>query len=247
MPDYGSKISVCIPTYNGSKYIKAQLESILVQLGQDDEVVISDDSSDDDTINIIESIADGRIKVLKDNCYASPIFNLENALKYASGDYIFLSDQDDLWVDGKVTTMLSALKTHSTVVSDCVIVDECGATIESSFYEINKSKAGFFNNLFTNSYLGCCMAFDKEMLKNILPFPRRIAMHDIWIGLISELLGNPVFIKEKLVHYRRHSENFSPTSESSRFSLSYKIFYRYLFVYYCLVRVVRLRMLSSRR
>ena len=78
-------------SYNGEKHIHEQLSSILDQLSLDDEVIISDDGSKDDTIKIIESFRDDRIKLYKDNNFRSPIFNLENGLKKAQGEYIFLA------------------------------------------------------------------------------------------------------------------------------------------------------------
>lgn len=103
-------ISVCIATYNGGKYIKEQLDSILFQLGKDDEVIISDDSSTDDTLSILESYHDERIVILTNQKFHSPVYNFENALKSAKGDFIFLSDQDDIWEPTKVEVMLDSLK-----------------------------------------------------------------------------------------------------------------------------------------
>ena len=82
-------ISVCIATYYGGKYIKEQLDSILFQLGKDDEVIISDDSSTDDTLSILESYHDERIVILTNQKFHSPVYNFENALKSAKGDFIF--------------------------------------------------------------------------------------------------------------------------------------------------------------
>jgi len=79
-------ISVCIPTYNGEKYILRQLQSILAQLGEEDEVIISDDSSCDNTIAVIKSIGDSRIKLIENMHFKTPVYNMENALKQAQGD-----------------------------------------------------------------------------------------------------------------------------------------------------------------
>lgn len=98
-------ISVCMATYNGEKYIKEQIDSILKQLGSDDELVISDDGSSDGTIDIILGYHDPRIHLYKGS-FHSPAFNFENALKNATGDFIFLSDQDDIWYDNKVPEIL---------------------------------------------------------------------------------------------------------------------------------------------
>ncbi len=99
-------ISVCIATYNGEKYIRPQIESIIVQLDPGDEIVISDDGSTDDTLNIIASFADDRIKVFDHSrdkkqkvkySFEHVTRNFENALRHAKGDLIFLSDHDDFW------------------------------------------------------------------------------------------------------------------------------------------------------
>lgn len=240
-------ISVCLATYNGQKYICQQIESILSQLEVNDEIIISDDSSTDKTIEIIESYNDSRIHILKNNKFNSPIFNLENALLKVSGDYIFLSDQDDIWYKDKLKIMLPYLKNYNLIISDCNLIDSNGKEIESSFFQLNKSKSGFISNIVKNSYLGCCMAFDRKILNASLPFPKKIAMHDIWIGIISELIGKPLFINNKLISYRRHSSNFSPTSQSSGFSLYYKISYRAQFFYYAIRRYLKLKFNENRQ
>jgi len=230
------RISVCIATYNGAKFIKAQLDSILCQLGDDDEVIVSDDSSTDDTVEIIKQIGDKRIKLFTNQEFRSPIFNFEHTISKAAGQYIFLSDQDDIWLPNKVEITLKYLNDYNLVVSDCILIDQNKNEISPSFFELNNSKSGFFSHIFKNSYLGCCMAFDRKILQAVLPFPRKIAMHDIWIGLLSELIGKSIFISDKLVLFRRHTSNFSPTSKKSSFSLLFKIKYRAYFVYYLLLR-----------
>src|SRR5579871_1607034 len=109
-------ISVCMATYNGERYILKQLQSIISQLSENDEIVISDDSSTDNTINIIKSFNDSRIRLYENNKFGSPIFNLENALKHAKNDFIFLSDQDDLWESNKVKTLVEKLNQYDLVL-----------------------------------------------------------------------------------------------------------------------------------
>lgn len=238
-------ISVCIPTFNGERYIGQQLDSIIVQLKPEDEIIISDDSSTDKTTEIIKAYNDPRIRLLENCKFKSPVFNLENALKLAKGDFVFLADQDDVWDKDKVKIILGYLTKYNIVVTDCVLIDEEGTETHPSFFEKNGSRAGLIHNFIKNSYLGCCLAFDRKILKSVLPFPGKIAMHDIWIGLISELIGKPVFLPEKLVSYRRHSLNFSPTTESSKFSIWYKIGYRLQFIYYAILRYLKIRFNES--
>ena len=94
--------SVCIATYNGEKFIEEQIRSILLQLDSHDEIVISDDHSTDKTIQIIKSINDDRIKIIYNKNNKGYTNNFENAISKASGDFIYLSDQDDVWKPTKV-------------------------------------------------------------------------------------------------------------------------------------------------
>ena len=165
-------VSVCIATYNGEKFIAKQLDSILYQISEDDEIIISDDSSCDNTINLIKSYNDPRIKLFEGNVFRNPIFNFENAIKKSSGDFIFLSDQDDIWIDNKVSIMLNELKHSDLVISDAYIVDAKDQIISNSFFKTNKSRIGFISNLINNSYLGCTMAFKSDLKQIILPFPK---------------------------------------------------------------------------
>lgn len=199
-------------SYNGEKFIREQLESILIQLTDNDEVIISDDSSTDSTVQIIKEFNDPRIKLFENQQFRNHIFNFENALKKATGDYIFLSDQDDIWMPNKVAIMKEGLSKANLVLSDCVIILDTNGSkevIADSFFQYHKSKLGFINNFYKNFFLGCCLAFDKKTLNNILPFPRKINSHDTWIGLIAELTGKTSLIHDKLITFRRHNNNFS--------------------------------------
>lgn len=219
-------ISVCMATYNGEKYIKEQLDSILLQIGDKDEIIISDDGSSDATIEIVESYQDSRIKIYR-NSFKNLILNFEFALKQASGDFIFLSDQDDVWLPNKVQVSISYLMHNDIVVSNCQVVNQQLIVINKSFFELNKTKKGLFSNLIKNSYLGCCLAFRKEILSKVLPFPKNIPMHDIWLGFVAELFYKIKFIEEPLMLYRRHGGNESPTGEDSPFNLYRKFLFRY--------------------
>jgi len=228
-------ISVCIATYNGEKYIKEQLRSILSQLGDKDEIIISDDRSTDSTVEIIESIGDLRIKIfLNDNHRhkLSLISNFENALMKASGDYIFLSDQDDIWEKNKVDVMLMYLLSNDVVLSNATVVDYELKLLSKSLFDINHSKKGVLKNIIKNSFVGCCMAFNKKVLHAVLPFPKDIPMHDMWIGFVGGLFFRTIFIDDKLIKYRRHELNVSNTSEHSNFSVSRKISFRFNCVKY---------------
>jgi len=232
-------ISVCIPTYNGEKYIFQQVQSILSQLEENDEVIISDDSSKDQTIEIIESFKDRRIKLLKNNNFHSPIFNMENALKNATGDYIFLADQDDVWLPYKIVNTVKYLEENDLTLSDGYLTDSNLNVIKDSIFEQYNRKKGLFNNLNKNSYMGCCMAFKKRILTIALPFPKDIPMHDIWIGFVAELFFKTVFIKKKLIFYRRHKKNNSSTCQKSQYNFFKKLEFRLNCIKYLPLLLVR--------
>ncbi len=206
------RISVCMATYNGALHIEKQLVSILKNLDANDEVVVSDDNSSDETIAIVNGFKDDRIRVvINDVANRGHITNFENALKHASGEYLFLSDQDDIWYDNKVELMMSALEKHDLVVCDCTIVDGEMKLLNESFYALLSSGNGLVKNLVKNTYLGCCMAFNRKVLEKALPFPSDIVSHDTWLGLMGELSGSCYFIPEKLQYFIRHGTNFSIT------------------------------------
>ena len=206
------RISVCMATYNGAEHIEKQLASILKNLGENDEVVVSDDNSTDETIAIVKGFVDNRIRVVMnapDN--RGHISNFENALGHAQGAFLFLADQDDIWYDNKVDRMIRALEKYDLVVCDCKVVDGEMKLLNESFYELLSSGNGLLKNFVKNTYLGCCMAFNRKVLEKALPFPKDIVSHDTWIGLMGELAGSCYFIPEKLQYFIRHGSNFSIT------------------------------------
>jgi glycosyltransferase involved in cell wall biosynthesis len=236
-------ISVCIATYNGEKYIAEQLNSILCQLDEKDEVIISDDSSTDQTLEIIKGFNDHRIKIFAGNKFANPIYNFENAIKMASGEFIFLSDQDDYWMPTKVEEMIKVLQTNLLVVSDCYMGDQDLNIIKESYFEWRDSKQGLIKNIWRNSYLGCCMAFDRKILKRILPFPKNIPMHDMWIGLITETIKKPFFLQKPLIIYRRHGGNATTLTNEFKSTASavQKLKYRWNIIAPLLLRTLRFK------
>lgn len=210
-------ISVCMASYNGERFIREQISSILPQLGENDELVISDDKSKDTTVEIIKGFKDKRIKLLIHKEQSTYTANFENALKNCKGDYIFLCDQDDIWMPNKVKVMMKyLLNGYDMVISDAIVVDEeLNIKIESR----NKHfgiKNGFLHNFIKSRYLGCCFAFNKKVRDSSLPFPRntKLAHHDSWISLIAEMKFRTIVIDEPLMKYRRHFQNASTGGET---------------------------------
>ena len=209
-------ISVVLAAYKGEKYIVSQVESILSQLSLNDELIISDDYPEGQTYTALEKIInnDSRVRYIHGKG-AGLIKNFEYAINNARGDYIFLSDQDDVWLEGKVDAVMSEFEKGADVVMhDAVITDGDLNPIGKTAFELNSAGQGIFKNLLKNSYQGSCMAFRKEMKEYILPFPEKIPMHDQWIGLMGEKYGKVHLIDHPYILYRRHGENASGTGSS---------------------------------
>ncbi|MBO5372534.1 MAG: glycosyltransferase family 2 protein [Lachnospiraceae bacterium] len=213
-------ISVAVATYNGEKYIKEQMDSILKNLSDKDEIVVSDDGSTDATLDILRVYQQGNIpvKIVKGPKMGIKQ-NIASALLHCRGKYIFLADQDDVWTENKVETVFKYLgKDGCMLVNHDAKVMNGSLTevIMSSFFAYRGSKPGFWNNLWKNSYMGCCMAFDASLIKCVLPIPDNIEMHDQWIGMINDIRrGKSRFIDEKLLLYRRHDANVSDFSHGT--------------------------------
>lgn len=207
------KTSVVMAAYNGGKYIKEQIDSILKNLDINDELIISDDGSTDETLNIINIIAskDSRVRVIK-GPHKGIKDNFENAIKVSTGDYIFISDQDDIWMENKTSIIKKEFENNlniNVIVHDNIVVDSDMNVVYNSLFEYRKSGKGILKNIYKNTYIGCCMAMRGTFKDKILPFPKNIHMHDQWIGIISDLYKSTLFINDKLIYYRRHGKNNS--------------------------------------
>lgn len=245
------KISVCMASYNGAKFINSQISSILMQLGEMDELIISDDGSTDDTINIIKSFNDNRIVLLnhqnnnKKRIHVYPHYlvsaNFENALKNCKGDIIFLSDQDDIWVENKIEIMLPYFKDNNLVMSDCYVIDNEGKLLADSFFAGKSVTKGTLKNIIRPIYQGCCIGFRKDVLDIALPFPPKMILHDNWLGILSEHIGKNIFINEKLIFYRRHFENSSFIEGKSKNSIVFRVKYRIELLYLILKRSIQFK------
>ena len=213
-------ISVCIATYNGERFIREQIDSILRQLSSDDEIIVSDDGSTDNTISIINSIDDKRIRVIEGPRKQSPTSNFECALKASKGDFIFMSDQDDVWKPNKVNICMEWLQRYDCVVSDAEVTDSSLNPLYPSLYAIMQVRQGrIYNTIWKNGYTGCCMAFRRNVLEASLPFPKDIPMHDIWIGNVAAYKYNVKFIPDTLIYFRRHEDTTSCNGKGSKYSI----------------------------
>lgn len=224
--NFEPRISVVMAAYNGELYIDQQIRSILSQLGADDEIIISDDHSSDSTIDLIEALQDSRIKLVFPDDSRGPIANFEHGLTHATKAVVVLSDQDDIWLPDRIDAIRTHFKNSRSpfdlLVLNSRVVDEQLEPIEPSVFRLIHCGPGLLKNIYRNTYIGCHMAFRRSLLSVAIPFPRRIPMHDVWLGLVSELMGVVTFRAEPSMLFRRTGKNFTKV----RYSWMTRIFWR---------------------
>lgn len=235
------KLSVCIATYNGAKYIDEQLSSILSQLRDGDEVLIADDGSTDDTVSRVLSYG-RQVRLVSTQRVGGVVANFERVLAAAKGVGLVLCDQDDVWLPGRLDLIRERLSTCQLVVLNGQIVDEHLVSRGKTIFEVLHARAGFWPNLIKNSFIGCCMAFRHEIRDRSLPFPAGVPWHDWYIGLVAESIGSVERIDTVTMLYRRHGGNLSPTGEKSGNSLLRKLLIRL-----AVTRAVLISVFLSRR
>lgn len=212
-------IDILLATYNGEKYLKEQLDSILNQTYTNFRLIISDDNSKDKTINILKEYEekDKRIKVYTRNENLGAIKNFEFLLEKVQSNYYMLSDQDDVWYKNKIEECYNHIKKEDAdlVFTDLEVVDKKLNTINKSFNnqmnltrKIQKTKEYEMLYLY-NCVTGCTIIANKRMLNQILPFPKnnKYILHDHWIGLITSLKGKISYINKPYIKYRQHEDN----------------------------------------
>lgn len=218
-------ISVAMAVYNGEEFLREQIDSILIQLRDMDELVISYNNSIDNTLGLIQNYAklDTRIKIYYCN-KKGVLSNFENAISKCTNDLIFLSDQDDIWKRNKISEIVPLFQDKNVlgVCHNKIYVDKNLKFLDK---EINKKdkeklkkntiKLKFIKILIKNNVQGSCLAFRRDCVKYILPFPLDIPMHDSWIGSILTIKGDLIYINKQLLLYRMHEHNVSPKIHGS--------------------------------
>ena len=210
-------ISVCIAAYNGQDYIIDQINSILIQLNLDDELIIVDDYSTDRTYSILENVNDFRIKLFRNSTNMGVNFTFNRAISLSTGDYIFLSDQDDIWTNGHISKSIQILECAkiSLVTSNFSLVDKSGYYLDDMKYPLIQGDSNkyiknivkiFLGNI---DYYGCCMGFSRDFKAIILPFPFFIESHDIWMAMCSNLIRSNYHLEDILLHHKIHGLNAS--------------------------------------
>ncbi len=206
-------ISVAIATYNGEKYIRKQIDSILNQTLQPSEIIICDDGSTDSTCDIIENYKKTEnISFYTNKTNLGYVKNFEKALSLCSYNLIALADQDDIWREDKLEILSKEIGSNILIFSDMKLIDDNDKIIAESFENYQKiwypeSADIRLASIFWENYLtGCSCMIKKELYNECFPFPNEFP-HDYWLAIRAASLNKIKHIDEKLTYYRKHSSN----------------------------------------
>lgn len=245
-------ISVCMATFNGEKYIKEQIESIILQLHDEDEIIIVDDASTDRTHEVISSISDSRISLSINEMNLGVVKNFERAIRLSNKKYIFLADQDDIWPPNRLDQMLQEMDSkNSYLVSGNIrhfnekMMPLYVPLIQTRIPSLNSNDSRkTWKNVMRilggkANYFGCAMCLNIDIKKYILPFPQCVESHDLWIALAANLIKKNSHLEGMVVDRRVHGNNYSVTKRSFISKVKSRLFFllQILILYHRIMRV----------
>lgn len=201
-------------TYRGAEYVGEQIISILDDLSADDELIIIDDASPDDTAQSVRAIEDPRISFIARTENRGYVRTFEEAALLSRGEYIFLSDQDDLWIPGRVDRMIEALQRADLVASNFEVFGSAAVEPGKKLRAVDSKR--HIRNIFGimigyRPYYGCAMAFRRKFAEFVVPMPGFLfESHDLWLALSGNVFGSITHLEEATLRRRIHGENVTP-------------------------------------
>ncbi len=224
-------ISIAMTTYNGAQFVQAQLRSILEQTRQPDEIIICDDGSRDDTVNIIRHVMEtsgtDRIRLVENEENLGYIRNFYKAISLTKGDYIFLADQDDIWHREKLEKSLAIMERTgaAAICTRSRLIDRDGQEMDGNAFIVSvllarlKEELGpvrFFDLVIENVAQGCTYCFTKEVKAYYLALNSQQLIHDHQIMFIASLVGKVYACAEPMIDYRIHGSNSAGLQENDK-------------------------------
>lgn len=204
-------VSIAMATYNGEKYLREQLDSIYAQTYKIIEVIVCDDCSNDNTVEILKEYSDKfGLKYFINEKNLGYVKNFEKAISLCSGEYIALSDQDDIWLPEKIQVLVENIGDKSVIHSDAYLINESGTVFSNSYTEFSKKMINpnsEIDMILNGSVTGCTSMFKKSFINKILPFHDKLYVHDKFIGFSAFFENTLVYIDRPLIKYRQHSVN----------------------------------------
>lgn len=212
------KIAIILGYYNGSKFIREQVDSIELSLIKanvlkDSEIHIFDDHSTSEEFEYLSSLSsNSRLFVHRGQENLGVIRNFSKALECVEADWYFIADQDDVWNENKISVFLEHISlcdpsTPTLIFSDLEVVDENLQTISERMHNLSSTFTNVPWLFFRNVVTGCAMAINHSLKNLAVPIPAEIPMHDHWIANVANIHGKILFIPEPLVKYRQHGKN----------------------------------------
>lgn len=239
-------VSVCMATYNGERFLTQQIDSILSQMNDQDELVVVDDASNDNTASIVRSYSDPRIRLETFNINQGHVAAFCRAISLSRNEIIFLSDQDDVWVDRRLDEMVNFFSNNNSIVlsSNSYYINHNGEKIYDVEYDLIKEadSGKYIKNILgiflgELKYFGCTMAFSRNLIDLILPVPKYVESHDLWVIFVGNMVRGNVHFDGCTLYRRIHGNNASVVSRPfHKKIISRLIFLRMLFdIFYRIV------------
>ena len=208
-----NSISIAMATYNGERYLREQLDSILAQTVSFQELIICDDASIDGTWSILSEYAkkDHRIKILRNEHNIGFLKNFERVLKLCTGDFVALSDQDDIWLPEHLEILLNGIGNKMLIAGDAEIIDADGKRTGKllsyctnlDYVPDSDLDKAYFLFFYTSQYHGMTMLMRNTFLKQALPVPEGVNYHDVWFGSFACFYGGMQYVRIPVTLYRR--------------------------------------------
>lgn len=234
--------SVVIATYNGEMFVEEQIQSILNQTIKPDEIIISDAHSSDETIQICKKLADNNKEIkwiiLQDEQQLCVSKNFEKGWSYATSDYVFFADQDDVWLPNKIEKFDECISKYNCglVFSNATLVDQNLAPIGGTLWDFvgynnshnivyHKGDLKLSNIVLNHNIItGMSICIKNDLKKLILPFSEK-GLHDLWIALLAPCYCDTISLNQECVLYRQHNSNQVGAKKNLKYS--YKKRYSY--------------------
>ena len=209
-------LSIALATYNGEKYLREQLDSILCQTVSDFELIICDDCSTDSTLLILKEYADKdfRIKIFVNEKNIGFKKNFEKAISLCTCDYIALSDQDDIWTENHLQILLENIGKNGLIGANAFLCDVNAHSTGTDLLSCSKidffpktQNDWFFFLLHSNIFQGAACLFKKSILETAFPIPENVKFHDYWLALVASANYGVDYVNKGILYYRQHQTN----------------------------------------
>ena len=219
------RVSIAMATFNGERFVREQIDSILEQSVQDFELVVCDDASTDATWEILTEYAqkDSRIHIYRNERNLGFKQNFERAIRLCKADFIALSDQDDVWYPNHLYVLLSNIGDHVLCAGDADMVDENNREIgerlsyADGFQLIPPTEKLLWRLMFVmNPLQGASMLLRKDFLERILPIPNWISTHDRYFAACACCDTGPIYISKPITRYRQHGDNITVAAHNKQ-------------------------------